>query len=168
MSGRILHIVLLVSGIAVSMACSHKPRRIPPDTMSEIYADMLLAGEWLQEHKEYDRKADTTLFYEPIFRKYGYTFADYDASLSHYVCKPKEFAAILEKSADILEGWGADFEKMNAREIAWNAYVDNHKYHLDSLNQIKVFYDKGGNGVRTDKKPKAGKFIRDKSAPGEW
>ena len=133
--------------------------------MADIYADMVLASEWLQVHPEYEKKADTTLFYELVFKKYGYTFRDYDFSLSHYIKDPLGFSKILDKSSERLEARSKEYEEMYKRVQAWNRYLNSHKYRLDSLNQVKLFYDKGRNGLRSDKKPKAGELTWDKSAP---
>lgn len=82
------------------MALSCKgPRVIPAQTLSEIYADMFLADQWIGNNYSARRVADTSLFYEPIFHKYGYTTADYDASVRHYIEKPDDYAKILKSAA---------------------------------------------------------------------
>lgn len=56
---------------------------------------MLLADAWLQEAPDARRQADTSAFYEPIFRKYGYTTLDYDRSVFKYLRDPEKFSKIL-------------------------------------------------------------------------
>ena len=58
-------------------SCGRGRRMISPTDMSKIYADMLVMDQWLRINAE-GRKADTTLVYEPIFNKYGYTLDDYN------------------------------------------------------------------------------------------
>lgn len=52
--------------------------------MTDIYVDLFLADQWLRENPSKRDIADTTLFFEPVFRKYGYSFKDYNASLDYY------------------------------------------------------------------------------------
>lgn len=90
--------VVLVSLLFLA-SCLEKGRVIPQDKFSEIYAEMFLADQWLTSHYSERTKADTTLFYEPIFRKYGYSLKDYDASVRHYIRKPEDYAKILKTTS---------------------------------------------------------------------
>ena len=75
-------------------ACSRGPRVIPRSKMEKIYTDMLIADQWLAGFK-----ADTTLFYEPIFRKYGYTSEDFNASNEYYMRDPLRYSRMRKKVA---------------------------------------------------------------------
>ena len=77
-------ILIFLAILPLIMGCSDKGKVIPEEELSEIFFDMFLADQWLRDHPEYRDKADTTLFFEPIFRKYGYSFKDYNASLDYY------------------------------------------------------------------------------------
>lgn len=81
------------------MSCSDRGRVIPASKLSDIYAEMFLADQWLTSHYSERRIADTSLFYEPIFKKYGYTLKDYDASVRHYIEKPDDYAKILKTAS---------------------------------------------------------------------
>lgn len=89
--------------IAGALACSSKGRIIPEAKLSQIYAEMLMADEWVREHPAVRKVADTTLFYEPIFNKYGYTTVDYIATVDKYIYKPDDFAKVFVKTKEILE-----------------------------------------------------------------
>ncbi len=84
---------------SVVMSCSDRGRVIPASKLSDIYAEMFLADQWLTSHYSERRVADTSLFYEPIFKKYGYTLKDYDASVRHYIEKPDDYAKILKTAS---------------------------------------------------------------------
>jgi len=76
---------LLAGLMLLSVAgCSNKGRVIPEKDFSNLLVDMFIADQWLREHGMAREKADTTLYFEPIFNKYGYSFKDYDASLHYY------------------------------------------------------------------------------------
>lgn len=94
-------LILIVLLLAVS--CIGGPRLIPKKTFTKIYIDMFLAGEWLESHKEAREVADTTLFYEAVFNKYGYTTEDYYHSVSKYLSDPGEYAKILKEASAVLE-----------------------------------------------------------------
>lgn len=93
--------------------CSRGPRIIPASKLVDIYADMFMADQWVASNYNARRNADTTLFYEPIFEKYGYTFEDYDASVRHYLEKPDEYAKILKSSALKLDAQAKRLKKVD-------------------------------------------------------
>jgi len=93
-------VVLLALCLA---ACSRNARIIPRSTMSKIYAEMFVADQWLKDHPEARKTADTSFFYEPIFEKYGYTFEDYNATVEKYIADPENYGKIIKKTADILK-----------------------------------------------------------------
>ena len=45
--------------------------------MAEIYAEMYVLDQWLDENRSLRREADTSLVYAPVLDKYGYTYDDY-------------------------------------------------------------------------------------------
>ena len=94
--GKILAIAFL---LVLALSCARTGRVIPEEKFSDIYAEMLLADQWISSNLKARRVADTTLFYAPILEKYGYDVLDYDASVRHYMKKPADFAAILDKSS---------------------------------------------------------------------
>ena len=96
---------LLLATVLLILACScgRRGRVIPAHTFSEIYADMLAADQWLQDHSSSRRKADTTRFYAAVFKKHGYDFQDYDKSVNHYLNHPEKYVDIMEGTVKILE-----------------------------------------------------------------
>ena len=86
-------LIALVSGLLL-LSCSGRPKIIPRGVMTDIIAEMLLADQWLSDHPEDRNRADTMLFYDPIFERYGYTFEDYDASVLRYMEDPEKFAKV--------------------------------------------------------------------------
>ena len=99
-----LHIFLGILLAGLLSSCKKGEEIIPRADMSHIYADILVADAWLNMAEPEARSmADTTAFYEPIFKKYGYTTSDYLASVEYYLNDPGRFARILRKSNQILE-----------------------------------------------------------------
>ncbi len=83
-------------------------RVIPRNKMSEIYADMFVADQWLIQNYKASRVADTAFVYEAVFRKYGYDSDDYRKSVAYYMEDPDRFARILRKTSSILDERIAD------------------------------------------------------------
>ncbi|MBP5335600.1 MAG: DUF4296 domain-containing protein [Bacteroidales bacterium] len=105
-------ILIAVAAAALCVAaCSRGPRIIPRSKMEKIYTDMLLADQWLMHNQDAGFKADTTLFYEPIFRKYGFTTEDFYASNEYYMRDPLRYSRMLKKVALSLD---AKARKMRA------------------------------------------------------
>ena len=102
--------------------CGRRARIIPRDRLADIYVDMFLADEWIKDHPEARRIADTTFFYEPIFRKHGYRFADYDASVTYYLRDPARFSKILTVASEKLKKRAKALEKEDDLEEAIRAF----------------------------------------------
>ncbi|MBP5537167.1 MAG: DUF4296 domain-containing protein [Bacteroidales bacterium] len=93
-------ILLAVASAALCVAaCSHGPKVIPRSKMEKIYTDLFLADQWLNFNSANRVAADTTLYYEPIFRKYGYTTEDFNASVEYYMRDPLRFSRMLKNVA---------------------------------------------------------------------
>ena len=92
-------------GLLIGLAsCSGgRDKVIPRAKLAEIYAEMLVTDQWITSTPGVRREADTSLVYEPILEKYGYTSADYRKSVDRYMDDPERFSRILRTSADILE-----------------------------------------------------------------
>lgn len=95
--------VLLVS-VAVFSSCSKQEEKIiPRKKMSRIYAEMLVVDQWINMSMQTRQMTDTTLIYEPILEKYGYTSEDYRRSVYKYLDDPERFARILRSTSEILD-----------------------------------------------------------------
>ena len=112
----------IVLAVAVAtlcvVACSRGPRIIPRSKMEKIYTDLLMADQWLAVNSDNSVAVDTTLFYEAVFRRYGFTTEDFNASLEYYMRDPlkfsrmmKDVAVKLEYDADRLQTTYEEFEE---------------------------------------------------------
>ncbi len=99
---RIAKYLLLAAMVLMCFGSCRKGRVIPKKDFAAIYADMFLADQWLADNSYARRTADTTRFYDVIFEKHGYTFADYDASVNYYLDDPSRYAKILDQTEKIL------------------------------------------------------------------
>lgn len=84
---------------------------IPRATMAEIYADMFLADQWLYDHASERSVADTSLFYDPILARYGYTFEQYDKSVKHYMKDPERFSKVFRIATEKLRSRQKVYER---------------------------------------------------------
>lgn len=116
--------------------CSKKGRIIPEDKLVDIYADMFLADQWINSQSKLRRTADTTCFYEPILREYGYTTLDYDATVRHYVRKPDDYSKILKMAGQKLQAQSRRLQKV---EDAYNKREKLPPYKKRPLHFGKIF-----------------------------
>ena len=93
------HIVTALAALVLIASCVGRPRIIPRNTLKLIYEEMFVADQWLTDHNSERRKMDTLLFYDPILKRYGYTFEDYDASVRKYLKDPEKFYRIFRDAA---------------------------------------------------------------------
>lgn len=105
-------ILLLLAAIVLAPSCRRNgPRVIPRGKLSKIYAEMFVTDQWIQNTPKLRSIADTSLVYEPILEKYGYTSEDYQHSVQHYMDDPERFSRILRTTGEILDGQIKDLKQ---------------------------------------------------------
>ena len=141
------HIAVVLLAALLLCSCSGKPKVIPRGTLADIYADMFFADQWLADNPKEKTRVDTMLFYDPIFRRYGYTFEDYDASVRHYLKDPEKFSKIFKNASERLKDKG-DYYRKKVEEIeeirAFNASIRGYNekdFKLDTFLWRSPFKD---------------------------
>lgn len=94
--------MLTVLALGMALSCN-KGKVIPKGDFKHIYAEMFLADALLAEMPGMGRTADTSAVYESIYRKYGYTTKDYQASLKEYMKDPMRFSRTLKQAVQIID-----------------------------------------------------------------
>ena len=89
---------------------------IPRGKMAEIYAEMLMTDQWIYSTPGTRMIADTSLVYEPILEKYGYSQRDYIESVDHYMNDPERFSRILRSSAEKLNRRLKELRKLQRKQ----------------------------------------------------
>ena len=109
-----LHIftVLIVSAVLFSSCSGRDEKVIPRKKMARIYAEMFMVDQWFNDNYTLRRLTDTTLIYEPILEKYGYTSEDYRYSVNRYLDDPERFSRILRTTTQILTRRGEELSKI--------------------------------------------------------
>jgi hypothetical protein len=98
------YISALFAVVLFLSSCSEEEGKvIPRSKLAEIYAEMLITDQWISDTPGVRRTADTSLVYEPIFEKYGYTTADYRTSVDKYMDDAERFSRILRTTVQILD-----------------------------------------------------------------
>jgi hypothetical protein len=101
---------------------------IEEDAMAQIYAEMLLTDQWINSTPGVRTIADTSLVYEPILKKYGYSSAEYRRSVDYYLNDPKKYADIMKETVKILDARLAALNQKKAlieEEKTRKQYVKN-------------------------------------------
>ena len=109
------YVFIILAAMLVISGCKREGRIIPERKLVRIYEDMFMADQWLQSKEDLKDAADTTWFYERIFRKYGYTFKDYNASINYYIDKPDKFAKVFTKVQTELNELAEYYSKLDAQ-----------------------------------------------------
>lgn len=134
---KLLPVLLLLCVLLPS--CGRRARIIPEDTLSDIFVDMLLADQWLELHPGARRTADTTLFYEPVFRNYGYSFKDFDASINHYLLEASDLEKILKKSEEKIKKEKDRLDKIFQASEKAKAFNDSIRgYESSDFDKIRL------------------------------
>lgn len=108
---RHIIIVLTASMALLSLHSCKEDGIIDEHSMAKIYAEMLVTDQWINSTPGMRMIADTSLVYEPILKKYGYTSEDYRKSVDHYLNDPDTYADIMKMTVRILDGQLVDLHK---------------------------------------------------------
>ena len=126
----IRHILLALATLLILVSCiGGRDKVIPRAKLAEIYAEMFITDQWISSTHSVRRQADTSLVYEPILAKYGYTSADYRHSVDKYMNDPERFSRILRTTGEILD---KKLKVLNDREMELARLKDRQEY-LESL-----------------------------------
>ena len=98
------YIFPLILSLVFFASCGEREGKIiPRGELAEIYAQMLIMDQWISSTPGTRQMADTSLVYEPILNKYGYTSADYRLSVDKYMDDPERFSRILRTTVSIFD-----------------------------------------------------------------
>ena len=120
---RYARYLLVLWFILMCFGSCRRGRVIPKKDFAAIYAEMFIADQWIKDNPSARDQADTSLVYDRIFEKYGYSFADYDASVNYYLYDPSKYAKILDASAEMLE---AKLKKLRLKDEEIERYKRIH------------------------------------------
>lgn len=132
MKTALKHILSIFLLISMFSSCNKEESIIPRKKMSMIYAEMLLADQWIQANPQFRWVADTTLMYEPILEKYGYTSEDYRRSVYRYLDDPDRFARIFRETINIYDKRISELDELkNIQKTAEEKAAQSEKFKVD-------------------------------------
>ena len=122
---RSANIALLLILLATLAGCGRRGRVIPEKKLMKLYTEMYLADQWLRDHPDVRKMSDTTLFFDPIFRRHGYTFEDYDRSVHFYLDRPEKYGKLLNKASERIRKESARLQKEVDAERAYRQEIEH-------------------------------------------
>lgn len=132
---RYIAIALASFVTVLSLNSCGKDGVIEEEDMSQIYAEMLITDQWINTTPGVRMIADTSLVYEPILKKYGYTSEDYRRSVEYYLNDPEVYAEIMNETVKIL---GRRLADLNRRKLAMEAEKDRVNFVKGMSRQVKL------------------------------
>jgi len=130
--------------ILVLLSACNKPKVIPADKLSKIYAEMFLTDQWTRGDKKLSKRADTTMVYEAIFNEYGYTSEDYNHTVEVLMDDPESYAKIFKDARMMLQTRLDEInyeQKMKARADSIKRVMDKRiKGH--ALYDVPLYFEK--------------------------
>ena len=149
------YILLLCSAsLVLSLLGSCRDSRvIDEEDMAKIYAEMLMTDQWINSTPNVRMMADTSLVYEPILKKYGYTVEDYRYSVDYYIEHHQDFADIMKQTVRILDARKHELEKKKARleeekrladyvkSISDSIRIDESMFYVDDIHEPYSYDD---------------------------
>lgn len=130
--------IIIASALSMALLSLNSCREegiIDEEDMAQIYAEMLLTDQWINTTPGVRMIADTSLVYEPILKKYGYTSADYRKSVDYYLNDPRTYADIMKETIKILD---AKLVGLNQRKKEQEAARAREQYIKDISRDIKI------------------------------
>jgi len=124
------HILLTAAVAALCIAgCARSGRVIPKKDMIALYTDMFIADQWLRDNASARAAADTTLFFDPIFRRHSYSFADYEKSIEYYSGRTEDLREVMDSVSKRLKKRAEYYQKLSER--IREAREENERLRVD-------------------------------------
>ncbi|HBH20672.1 MAG TPA: hypothetical protein DHU72_03000 [Rikenellaceae bacterium] len=115
-----LKYLFIVAAFAFSALSCTRGRVLSEKKMEDLYVDMFIADQWLRDHQGLREKADSSLYYDLVFKKHHCSFEDYNASLKYYIGKPDKFVALTQRVTERLGKQAEELSKL----VILNAEID--------------------------------------------
>lgn len=132
-------LVTLVCFLAISCG---RAKIMSVSKMSDIYAEMFIADQWLNDNPKLKSKADTMQFYGAIFERYGYSFKDYDASVNYYLAKPEKYNKIMKLTTEKLKKQSESYKNLEEAIDKQNRILKGLSVlHLPEFNTESIIDD---------------------------
>ena len=93
---------------------------IPSDKMSLIIADFYMSDQYIALEPAYKGEMDTTLLYETVTERYGYTFEDYLKAMEYYLQKGDMLKRIYTQAKERLIRRRDELAIQNAKIESYN------------------------------------------------
>ena len=170
MKRSLKYIVLILALVLVLVPSCRKDsaKVIPRSKLARIYAEMLVTDQWIISTPKIRNIADTSLVYDPILEKYGYTPEDYQQSVMYYLNDPERFSRILRTSGELLDKELKVMRKQQAKILRIKALVASltipelvlfqkdfpDKDNYNWSDSLKVRWDSLGNMWVTVREPR--------------
>lgn len=170
MRNSLKYIILILALVLVLVPSCKKDgsRVIPRSQLARIYAEMLVTDQWIISTPKVRNIADTSLVYDPILEKYGYTPEDYQQSVMYYLNDPERFSRILRTSAELIDKELKVMRKEQAKRLRIKALMSSltipklvlfqeefpDKENYNWSDSLKVRWDSLGNMWVTVREPR--------------
>ena len=170
MKRSLKYIVLILALVLVLVPSCRKDsaKVIPRSKLAKIYAEMLVTDQWIISTPKIRNIADTSLVYDPILEKYGYTPEDYQQSVMYYLNDPERFSRILRTSGELLDKELKVMRKEQAKRLRIKALMSSltipklvlfqeefpDKENYNWSDSLKVRWDSLGNMWVTVREPR--------------
>ena len=170
MKRSLKYIVLILALVLVLVPSCRKDsaKVIPRSKLAKIYAEMLVTDQWIISTPKIRNIADTSLVYDPILAKYGYTPEDYQQSVMYYLNDPERFSRILRTSGELLDKELKVMRKEQAKRLRIKALMSSltipklvlfqedfpDKDNYNWSDSLKVRWDSLGNMWVTVREPR--------------
>lgn len=140
--------MIFALALSVAFASLHGCRDkgiIEEEDMAQIYAEMLMTDQWINNNTGVRKLADTSRVYEPILKKYGHSSETYRKSVEYYLQDPDTYAEIMKETIKILDARLAGLNRKkqeNAENNLRTSYVRGFARYVNiddswlSMNQV--------------------------------
>ncbi|MFA6334060.1 MAG: DUF4296 domain-containing protein [Bacteroidales bacterium] len=103
---------IIILAVLVATSCSRDVDLIDGNDLPKILADIYMTDRSVLNSQINMQKADTSLIYEPILNKYGYTTEDFVYTMDYYLPRPAKLKSYFIKAKEILEERELNVEKI--------------------------------------------------------
>ncbi len=125
---------ILATLLFIVFSCSEV--HISSKKMPLIIAEIHIAEKYINLNHEILLNNDSTRYFEPIFKKYGYSSKDFKKALSYYLTRPAKLNKIYAKALLILEEKESETDELIYRKAKEDSVLATLNKFADESRKI--------------------------------
>ncbi len=123
--------------LAVFAATSCTKGIISSDDLPEVLADLYMTDRFVLNSPQAMLKADSSMVYEPVLNKYGYTTDEFIHTMDYYLPRPNKLKSFFLKAKEILAKREMEVSQRILAQSQGDSLLAGITYYVEKADSLK-------------------------------